>query len=418
MALLATVEVAGLAPSAASQAPADSPTRANRSCPSTRAAAAAAVLGGFGGGIVIRGGGAGAGGGALELGALGHLTVSGELRADGGDGDFEAGGSIRMSGGGGSGGGLRLHGGSADLTTATLFASGGSAPAASVRGGGGAGGYIAVLLGSGTTTIGGATVSGGTGASSGEPGSSTMGTAAASAPATLDLVMRLGDGPVTAPLEVSNTGDALSLLYGVYDATSPPFSGGGVSFSGVTGGASTTTDFSFDTETRQSVQQGVEITTNASLLQVTLEASAVGPQAMTSGAPGESLDFGFVDPLDSSTLAVTITNSTPDGDLEALTDLTVLSAQISGSGAALFEVDDGSLPTAIAAGGSIMLDVTYSPTTVGGPDQAILTISTDENAPLGQAGDDIVIALRGVSDDFVFADGFESGNLASWELSP
>ena len=373
---------------------------------------------GFGGGIFIMGGGGGAGGGSFELGAFGNLVVSGQLRSDGGDGSFLAGGTIRMSGGGGSGGGLRLHGATADLSGATLFASGGNSPPASVDGGGGGGGRVAVLLGSGTTTVAGTTLAGGTGANLGAPGTVTMATSAASTPASVDLVLRLGDGPATAPVEVSNTGDALSRLYGAFGEASAPYSGGNVTFSGVAGSESTSSDYDFDSATRQTSSEVVDITTNSGLVQVTLNGSAVGPLATTQGAPGDVLNFGFVEPLDTPMLTLTITNATPDGDLGDFTALTVLSAQLSGDSASLFAVADGALPTTLSDGQSFALDVTYSPTIAGGPDSATLTISTDENAALGQPGDALVITLRGVSIDAVFADGFESGNLTSWTTDP
>ncbi len=94
-------------------------------------------------------GAGGGGGGALELGALGSLTLQGSavLRANGGNGANHTTGSDGDGGGGGSGGGLYLHGAPTDLLSgAQLRANGGNGGNGrnGVGGGGGAGGRIRV----------------------------------------------------------------------------------------------------------------------------------------------------------------------------------------------------------------------------------------------------------------------------------
>jgi hypothetical protein len=78
--------------------------------------------------------GGGGGGGAVEIGAIGNISLTGSVLANGG-----AGGNSNPAGGGGAGGGVRLHGDTIHLTcSARLSAVGGSG------GNGGGGGRIYV----------------------------------------------------------------------------------------------------------------------------------------------------------------------------------------------------------------------------------------------------------------------------------
>lgn len=89
-------------------------------------------------GTYLAGGQGGSGGGALELGAVGKLTVSRRLAADGGAGDASA----AYPGGSGSGGGLLLHGALVQVTGSLSAQGGGITPP---NAGSGGGGRIAVL---------------------------------------------------------------------------------------------------------------------------------------------------------------------------------------------------------------------------------------------------------------------------------
>lgn len=103
------------------------------------------LQGGAGGGgtgtdvFLTRGGGGGGGGGGLELGAVGDLSVGGQILANGGN----AGGGASVLAGGGSGGGVFLHAAVVQFTGAGagVMANGGKPN--------GAGGRILVLTNSG-----------------------------------------------------------------------------------------------------------------------------------------------------------------------------------------------------------------------------------------------------------------------------
>ncbi|HMO86284.1 MAG TPA: hypothetical protein PKC18_15330, partial [Lacipirellulaceae bacterium] len=112
---------------------------------------AVGITGGSGGGgatnvafpVYIAGGG---GGGGIELGALGTITISGSVLANGGDGVDPAAEAGNGSGGGGAGGGILIHG--VDVAVSgTLSAAGGdsrTSPLQTGFGGGGGGGRIVV----------------------------------------------------------------------------------------------------------------------------------------------------------------------------------------------------------------------------------------------------------------------------------
>ncbi len=95
------------------------------------------LQGGSGGGGGRTNAGGGGGGGAVEVGAVGHLALSGQITTKGGSG-----GDNLLDAGGGSGGALFIHAQTVSLSGA-LSAQGG--PGGGTRGGGGAGGRVAVI---------------------------------------------------------------------------------------------------------------------------------------------------------------------------------------------------------------------------------------------------------------------------------
>lgn len=96
----------------------------------------------FGGSGYLAGGGGG--GGGVELGATGTITITGEVLADGGDGQEGIAIQNVGSGGGGAGGGILVHATNINQN-GTLSAQGGSALGAPRDGGGGGGGAIALV---------------------------------------------------------------------------------------------------------------------------------------------------------------------------------------------------------------------------------------------------------------------------------
>jgi hypothetical protein len=95
-------------------------------------------------GVGAGGGGGGGGGGAIELGALGNITLSGTVLANGGAGGSGFG---TGAGGGGAGGGIVVHGPAVSLS-GNLNAIGGAG--SGYNGGGGGGGRVLILTAGGT----------------------------------------------------------------------------------------------------------------------------------------------------------------------------------------------------------------------------------------------------------------------------
>jgi hypothetical protein len=127
---------------------------------------AIALQGGSGGGTffghysVVYGG---AGGGAVEIGAVGGITIGGKILANGSNGNLN--GSIFGSGGG-SGGGIYLHGDSVALSSSSVLSAFGGSAAGS---GGGGGGRVLIQTGPGgfDGSIGSINVSGGSNGTAG-----------------------------------------------------------------------------------------------------------------------------------------------------------------------------------------------------------------------------------------------------------
>jgi len=167
------------------------------------------LQGGSGGGASIVGpsgasfGPSGGGGGAIEIGAVGPLTISGNVIANGGT-PFPS--PTTGGGGGGSGGGILLHADSVRLT-GSLSAVGGAGGSSSSfpgpggfpigAGGGGGGGRVTILSGPGGFVASGATidVAGGAGgagnfiSANGSPGGAgVLVISAVPAPASLVLL--------------------------------------------------------------------------------------------------------------------------------------------------------------------------------------------------------------------------------------
>jgi hypothetical protein len=124
-------------------------------------------------------------------------------------------------------------------------------------------------------------------------------------------------------------------------------------------------------------------------------------------ATGETINVGeagWVNPPETSTALLTLSNVTPDGDLGSLTDLTILSGVISGPDGAQFQLleSDGVTPytggDVLAAGQTLDLVVQFAAdgATPDGLKSALLTINTDQGAALGSAGGAFTFNLQAV----------------------
>ena len=141
----------------------------------------------------------------------------------------------------------------------------------------------------------------------------------------------------------------------------------------------------------------------------------VGPAFTSSVAPNATIDFGEVDLGQLGTFVLNIQNTTPDGDLGDLTDLTISSASlISGPDAGDFTILGLGANQIIPAGGSLNLVIQFTPDMPIGEHMATLTLFTDQNAAFAGAGglatgDQFVFQLFAVATP-------EPGTLALWLL--
>ncbi len=134
-------------------------------------------------------------------------------------------------------------------------------------------------------------------------------------------------------------------------------------------------------------------TNAAQQLLVALSGQGVGPEFTSAGDVSGVLDFGSVTLSRTASLTLDLSNQTPDGDLGALTTLSLLNAQIIGSDAGAFSLL-GFSPTLLTDGQSISLNVEFTPT-LEGIRSATLSFVTDQNAPFGLGGQTFSFSLTG-----------------------
>lgn len=118
----------------------------------------------------------------------------------------------------------------------------------------------------------------------------------------------------------------------------------------------------------------------------------VGPEFSSDIAPDSILDFGDVPQADTKSLFLEVSNITadPDGGDTTLTDLTLISALITGDDAELFSVEGFTAGTVLHAGDSLSVEIAYNGTGEHGDRAAVLTIVTDEGAVYGMDGNGFV----------------------------
>lgn len=270
--------------------------------------------GGGGASTSASGGAGGAGGGALELGALGMLTVAAPIVADGGKGG-NGGGSAGGGGGGGSGGGILLHayiltlpsgsssvtanggtgGGALSLVSGGGGGYGGNGGSGSFfpgGGGGGGGGRVAIQSVNVPDTSG-IAVSGGSSTPGGNPGVAGVITSArvALTPTNLDF----GSVPVgtskTLGMLIQNTGDAGTSVNGRFPDASAPFTrmGAGV-FSSLHVGEYKAVPYTFTPSSVGSFSQELTFLSNAGPVTVTISGTGVSDCPSDINGDGE-IDF-------------------------------------------------------------------------------------------------------------------------------
>lgn len=226
----------------------------------------------------------------------------------------------------------------------------------------------------------------------------------------LNLLARVGSSDA-ADVDVTNTGGGGTNLTGTADApVGAEFGGTGGAFALVSGESDT---FTY-TYTPDGRTLGIAETETINIASsdpndldghdIILSGQGVGPVAAFDvddvPTPVESiLDHGCILLDETSPLTLTLANITTDDDGgdSTLTDLSVLDLQITGADAGKFELLTA--PGAIIAkGGELDLNLLFDPDGMVGQFSALLTITTDQNAAFGQAGDVFQFQLTGKSE--------------------
>ena len=196
-------------------------------------------------------------------------------------------------------------------------------------------------------------------------------------------VKNVGDGNLSGLGDVSN-------LHGSVTAGSGAFTGSGGSFNLLDGGSQTFA-YLFAPTSHGAASVNVNVTTSNGSSDghnsaqgptpVALSGTGVAPVYHSSVAPGGTLSFSDV--VHGATLS--ISNLTTDADLGALTDLTLLSAQISGADAGMFSLVNFASGMQLGKDDTFDLGLNFT-SGLPGSHSALLTLLTDEGAALGASG--------------------------------
>jgi len=233
----------------------------------------------------------------------------------------------------------------------------------------------------------------------------------------------------TASLSVVNIGDGnqagagLGNLTGTVGAGSGGFSGSGGSFNL---GDSGSQSFSYTvTPTNHgALSSTISVTTtdgsadgtnSAQTLLAALSATGVGPVLSTNLVPNSTLSF--VSPQ-APAETLTIANVTTDANLGALTNLDVISATLSGSGASMFSLSGLNAGTILTKSQSANLQVSFVPQSgASGAESATLTLVTDEGAANGARGETLSFALAGTAATTTTGFYWKGGHGGAWNTT-
>ena len=248
--------------------------------------------------------------------------------------------------------------------------------------------------------------------------------------------VRIG-APAIAMVKVMNVGDGnlagagLGNLVGSVASGANGFVGNGGAFDLPDNGVKNF-EFSFSPTSRGAAAADIVINTtngsddnknNAQSLTAKLTANAVGPILGTSLAPDSTIDFGKVVAPTGAERSLSLSNNTTDLDLGGLTNLSILSAAITGADASMFSLKSFTPGTVLSKSQTQNLQLQFLPTAGAvGLANATLTIVTDENAALGQSGRSVSFSLVGLAANESYWKGAggawnASGNSMNWVVA-
>ncbi len=208
-------------------------------------------------------------------------------------------------------------------------------------------------------------------------------------------IQNTGDG------NLSGLGETSNLRGTVQTPTGSVFSGNTTSVS-LADGASQTLNYVYTPTSRGTNNSTVQInfangnsngTNSSQTVSANISGVAVSPEYVSSVAPGSVIDLGTVEAYSTNQYTLRIQNLTPDADLGNLTNLSLLSATISGIDASFFSIQNFS-PVVLGKNAYIDLILTITnPEWRFSYKNATLTVLTDQNAAFGSAGQSFTYTL-------------------------
>lgn len=203
----------------------------------------------------------------------------------------------------------------------------------------------------------------------------------------------------TATVTVTNTGSGSSTLTGTTGAAS------GSEFSPTSGTQSftlgqnqqNTRTYTYTPSAQGSDSTTISVSSNAGSATRTLTGTGVSPVFSSSVAVGSTINFGEVGYIEDRTLSVQ--NITTDANLGNLTDMTLLSATITGPDASYFTLENFTPGTKLSKSQLENLAIRFMHNYGGRDDygyvrNATLTLTTDVGAALGVNGQSYSFALQ------------------------
>jgi hypothetical protein len=126
----------------------------------------------------------------------------------------------------------------------------------------------------------------------------------------------------------------------------------------------------------------------AQTVNAVINGQGVGPDYDSDTAPGSTLNFGAISETTAASIFLDISNISvdDDGGASALTDLTIISALLSGTDSGLFSIVGTPAGTVLHQGDDYSLELRYNGTGSAGAHAATLTVRTDEGAALSSNG--------------------------------
>jgi autotransporter-associated beta strand protein len=229
----------------------------------------------------------------------------------------------------------------------------------------------------------------------------------------------------TASITIKDIGDGnqagagLGNLTGTITSGSGGFTGSGGSFN-LADSASQNFNYTFSPTLHASGSAAITInatngnsngTNTAQTLSATLSATGVGPTLSTGLASGGTLNFGKAVSPQQPSQSTSVSNITADANLGTLTNLDIVSATLSGTGASMFSLSGVGSGTTLAKSQSGNLTVTFVPS-IGftGSATAVLTLITDEGAANGAIGKTATYTVTGLGAMEAYWKGGHGGN--------